>query len=539
MGNRGITFHLELHSLLRDIALNCWIIVLCILMAAMGCYVAGQTIWTPTYSCSATLIVRGSSNSSGYMASKSDKEKANMLATVLVQPTLKAKAAESLGMDDFDGTLSAYVYENTNFLVLNVSADTPEKAFKLIDSVIHVCPEFVKLIYTDLVMTMLKNPVMPTKAVGGVTFSRELAIIGAAALAGLGAIVALSILRDTVKDEETFRREIDAELLGTIEHERKKSTLKEKIKRKKRGLLLYESRHHTTLHFTESFQKLAMRLVYIKRGEGHNVFAVNSVSENEGKSTVAANIALALASRGQRVLLLDADTKRPALAKLFSLEIPDNAEFNRYLSGEIELDDLHFHRYRKSTLYMGMNSHAHRDVPDAQRNERLHALVEKYRNSVDFIIFDTAPISADSYVTNLSTFVDETIVVVRTDAAYCAAVNDAILSIKEVGGKVCGCVLNDLWPEFSLLGQMGVDETGYYGHRYSYGLRGYDKYSKYKRNAYNKYEKYDRYSKYTKYGKYSKYGKYAAYGYGDGYGKYSELDNPFEENESNTQEGEK
>ena len=559
MENKGLTFHFEWHSLLRDVLVNFWIVVLCVAMAFMGCYIARRTFRKPEYSCSATVVVRGASNSSAFMATKTDKEKAAMLATVLAQPSLKQKAAESLGREVFDGTLAAGVYGTTNLLSLSVTADTPEDAFLLTEAVLAVCPDFVRLIYSDVVMTVLKNPAMPLKSIEGIPSSKMALIVLATAAVGLGAVILLSMLRDTVKDEDSFHREIDAELIGTIEHEQKTKSLKEAIKdrihKKKHGLILFNRRHRTSLHFSESFQKLAMRLSYLKRTEGHSVFAITSVAENEGKSTVTANIALALASRGHRVLLLDADTRRPALAKLLSLEMPKASEFNRYISGEITLEELKFHRYRKSSLYLGLNSHSHRDLPDAVRNERLRALVELYRNAVDFILFDTAPLSADSYVTNLCGFVDETILVVRTDAAYTAAVNDAVLSIREVGGKLCGCVLNDVWPEFSLLGQMGADESGYYNRRHYYGLRGYDRYSKYnkygygkygKYGKYDKYDKYDKYSKYEKYNKYSKYeryskyekydryGRYAAYSYGDGYGKYGEMANPFEDDEKET-----
>ena len=82
--------------------------------------------------------------------------------------------------------------------------------------------------------------------------------------------------------------------------------------------------------------------------------------------------------------------------------------------------------------------------------------------------------------------VDYTILVVRTDTAYTSDVNDAVATIKEVGGHMGGCILNDVYPEFNLFSMAGISETGF-----KYGLR-YGRYN----------------NKYGGYGKYGKYGRY-------------------------------
>lgn len=73
--------------------------------------------------------------------------------------------------------------------------------------------------------------------------------------------------------------------------------------------------------------------------------------------------------------------------------------------------------------------------------------------------------------------------VVRSDVASVAAVNDAVTVIENVGGSVAGCLLNDVYPDFSPLGLRGLDEGGSYYGRY------YGRYGHYGR--YGKYEAYD------------------------------------------------
>jgi hypothetical protein len=81
---------------------------------------------------------------------------------------------------------------------------------------------------------------------------------------------------------------------------------------------------------------------------------------------------------------------------------------------------------------------------------------------------------------------DQTILVVRTDTAFSSDINDAVATIKEVGGHMAGCILNDTYPDFNLFAMAGTGESGF-----RYGTR-YGKYSRYG-NKYGKYGKYGRY----------------------------------------------
>ena len=94
-------------------------------------------------------------------------------------------------------------------------------------------------------------------------------------------------------------------------------SLKDRLKKKKKGLLIGSS-SYISLNFTESFNKIAAKIEYNKRENGDMVYAISSVTENEGKSTCAANIAIALANRGNKVILIDFDCKKPALYKIFN-----------------------------------------------------------------------------------------------------------------------------------------------------------------------------------------------------------------------------
>ena len=166
-------------------------------------------------------------------------------------------------------------------------------------------------------------------------------------------IVLFSLMRETVKEEKGFTDKIDAELVGVVSHEKAHLSRKEKLEKKKRALLVNDA--YSSLRFTEDYQKLATKLEYMQKKKDKKVFAVTSVAENEGKSTVAANLALALSGRGYSVALIDLDVRKPSMYKIFDFNQEIKNEFSDVLSNKIPMSKLTFYRHKKSNLIIAFN----------------------------------------------------------------------------------------------------------------------------------------------------------------------------------------
>ena len=141
--------------------------------------------------------------------------------------------------------------------------------------------------------------------------TEDAGLFGAAAVAG--AIVLLSVLRFTVKTREGGKRSLDGRILEVIPYERKNKTVRGVLKKLNKSILI--SSALVSMSFCEAVRKTATRLDHHMQRREQKVLIVTSVSENEGKSSVAANLALALAEKGRKVLLIDVDLKKPALYK--------------------------------------------------------------------------------------------------------------------------------------------------------------------------------------------------------------------------------
>lgn len=478
---------IEIHSLLKDVIRNIWVVILSGLIGFMGFYVVTHSAYDPVYTASATLVVNATSSGTGsYAALSTSKEKANILVNIFTEPSIREAAAEYLEIESFDGNVSASVLESTNFIELRVTSDHPEKSYNLLNAVINSHHKVSNKIFRNAGVSVIRMPSMPSAPSNRIDEGNRNLVIVACMTISLAIILALSLMRNTVKKESDFTDKVDSKNIGTITHEDKKMTLQEIKQKKKKGLLIH-SNAYISLRFTENFHKIAAKLEHIKNHSGDKVFAITSVAENEGKSTCAANIAVSLADRGNKVVLLDFDFKKPALFKIFGEEANEENELSDLLGNKISVNDFAFRTFKKTSLFLAINTKPDIEYHSYVENGSIPELIDKLKKDFDFIIIDTAPLSLDSTVTDIIQKVDKTVMVVRTDTVNVDAINDHIATISKISANLAGCILNDVYLNVLPFSFTGNDESGRYS-RYGYG----------------------RYSHYGHYGHYGKLRKHKA-----------------------------
>lgn len=473
---------IEIYSILRDLIKNAWAIFMAALIGLMGIYVATRSIYTPEYTASATLVVNAKSSTSGtYSLFNISVEMSHVISRVIVEPAVQEKAAALLKQDSFDGQLTAKVIQDTNFMALSVTSDSPQKAYELLVAVIDAYPQVSESVFDNVVIRTLSMPEVPHSPSNRITTGNRILIAGACAVLVAGLIVVFSLLRDTVKDEEDFKNKLEAKLIGSVPHEKKQFSIKERLQGKNKALLIHNNAF-ISLNFVENYHKIAAKIEHINHRKGSKVFAVTSVAENEGKSTTAANIAISLADRGHKVILVDADCRKPAIYKIFEKKHSEKSELGNLLGKKIKAGEFRLKRYKQSPLYLAINTNPYPEYGDWIENGEFRRVIKGFEAQVDYVIIDTAPIVVDAFVTDIVKMVDQTILVVRTDTAFSSDINDAVSTIKEVGGHMAGCILNDAYPEFSFFSMSGINESGFrYGTQYGkYGSK-YGKYGKYSR----------------------------------------------------------
>ena len=450
------------------------------LIAVMLTQAAIQTLYQPEYTSSATVAV--SVKNGNYTSVLSNLTLSSEVADVftrMFESNMFGTVAESqLGVDSLPGTLSASVLPETNLLVLQVTADAPADAFRTLSLLLENYDTVSEYVFQNVILKKLDGPSVPAVPSNPVDSGR---ILKRAFAAGSGAMVllllALALLADTVQSTSAVHRKLDVPLFGVLHHEEKNKTLRSRLKRVNRGILL--TMPTASFHFTEEVYKLGTKLSYAAQNGGQKVILLTSVLENEGKSTVAANLALAMAQSGKKVLLLDADFHKAAQYKLFGHE-PEE-ELAEVIRGTRPYRPEYL---EKENLYALFSKTASGDAAELIGSAGMESLLTKARAEMDIIILDSPPAAMFSDVEALADLTDLSVLVVRQDCASARQINDAADMLNGCRAKLLGCIFNDV-RSMPLSNDHHSYGYGYgygYGYRYGYGY-GYGQSGRYSKHG--------------------------------------------------------
>jgi capsular exopolysaccharide synthesis family protein len=194
----------------------------------------------------------------------------------------------------------------------------------------------------------------------------------------------------------------------------------------------------------ESFRALRNRLKYILAEQDMRMFLITSSAVQEGKSFVSLNLAITMAQYGHKVLLVDADMRRPTLHRSF--DVPNNGISNVIIDG----DDVT--QYILETEIPNLSILPAGPLPLAEttpvvsseifEDPRIRDMFSLLRISYDYVILDTPPILAVTDVMALTSMVPGVLFVVSAGDMQRADVVSAKNMIESTGVKMLGAVLN-------------------------------------------------------------------------------------------------
>ena len=196
------------------------------------------------------------------------------------------------------------------------------------------------------------------------------------------------------------------------------------------------------------------------------------MTEGEGKSTIAANTALTLASNSGSVLFIDLDLRRPVQSDIFNVKPGKNSSFGDLLVSDADPGEILDSAVvdPSSGMEMLLSSRSYTDTIDLLASPLLEEVIALARTRFDFIVIDSPPLGyfADSEV--LSDLADGTLLVIRQNIVPAPEINDAIDSLKACKADFLGCILNDMQHLSRQLKYGYGYNYGYgYGSKYGYG----------------------------------------------------------------------
>lgn len=450
--------------LIRDVIKQWTAILLIALAVGVGAFILTDMQYEPQYQSKVTFVVTSRGGSTNvYNNLSSTTEMAAVFSELINSSIMRKSILEEMGTGSFDGTISAVAVPETNLLNMTVTASDPRTAFLVAQAIVDHHESVTYQVVDNVSLEVLngaevaRTPINRADASGAM---KKMGILAGAAACALFAV--LSFMRDTVRSGREVRKKLACNYLGEIPHEEKYKTLRARIRRRKTGILV--TNPVTSFRFVETMRKLAHRVE--QHMDGGKVLMVTSLRENEGKSTVTANLALTMA-RKKKVLLVDCDLRKPSCATLMETK-PAQFGTQAVLTDYSRLPDA-LVRYKKTQLYMILEKRGYTNSGDLLSSGNMTRLLEWARREFDYVILDLPPMNVVTDSETVANVADAALLVVRQNVSKASAINHAIGDLEGGRARLLGCVLNGVRSTVLTSGQ---------GYRYgSYG--GYNHYGSY------------------------------------------------------------
>lgn len=246
-----------------------------------------------------------------------------------------------------------------------------------------------------------------------------------------GIALGLEMLDTSVRTPQDIVRHLEVALLGFIPH-----TDDEEVNIQRVETAVRDTPNSMV---AEAFHQIRTNLQFSAPAERQRAVLITSPRPSDGKTTVACNLALALSQGGRRVLLVDANFRRPGIHRVFTEAKPEG--LSNLLIGEGSLETVVAQTAAPHLDVLGSGPTPPNPV-DLLGSEHCQAFLREATSRYDQVIIDTSPILLASDAAVLGPLVDGVIVVVRAKKNSRGAAQRACGLLSGVGAHVFGAVLN-------------------------------------------------------------------------------------------------
>ena len=332
---------------------------------------------------------------------------------------------------------------STVIVEVTVTDGSAERSATLADAVISSLSDVVERIAPEDELgnpTVVATTVAPAEVPAGPASPNVPLVLAAGLVVGLLAGLGLAWLRESldtrVRDAEVLAELTDLPLVGSIPAWPESA-----------GRVVVAAAPYSPA--AESFRQLRTNLQFLRVAEGGtpgdrrgaHVLAVTSSLSGEGKSTVSANLATTLAETGARVLLVDADLRRPAVARVLGIE--GGVGLTTVLAGEADVDDV-VQEWGGSGLAVLPSGAVPPNPAELLSSPAMRRLVSELRTRYEYVVVDTPPVLPVADASVLSRVVDGMVVVANARRVRRRQLTQGLGDLSRVSAHVLGVVLNQV-----------------------------------------------------------------------------------------------
>ena len=254
---------------------------------------------------------------------------------------------------------------------------------------------------------------------------------GLGVLAGLVLGAAIAIVREmldmSVRNPQTASTLLNAPVIGVIDYD---------PETKKNPLLIGDTALSVR---AESFRQLRTNLQFIDATRSADVLLLTSSVPDEGKSLTSANLAISFVEFGDRVLLIEADLRRPSLWSYFGVE--RDVGLTNVLVGQMELSEA-IQPWGNDGLFILPSGSLPPNPAELLGSRAMVDVIAELRPAFDKIIIDTPPLLPVTDAALCSAAADGVVLIIRTGKTHRSQVTSAVNALNQVNARMLGSILN-------------------------------------------------------------------------------------------------
>lgn len=423
----------------KGLIMHFWLIIL--IASVIGCFLGGiisRINYQPEYQMTQAFTIEIKSHPNANKATIGEAQLSKTVPALLSSETFMEHMAPIIKEAGAKGKFKVTSLETSNIFYITCIARNNNDAQIIINEIREHYTDLADYVIGQSEMKFLAPPSYNRLPINAPHYT----ISAVAGLVAGGLIVCiifllLSLLSNTVTSAENMEDTINTKCLATIKrvYHKKRSDQKEESKSR-----LFVTDEKTDFYYKKSISTLSANVHQACQKNSFKSILVTSTVSGEGKSTIALNLALDLADKGQRVVLVDCDLRSPSIAKY--LGITDSTPS---LSNAIEKYDFNqsIAKTNNPNLYFCGNTKNDNQNFNEINDKNIKGLINYLKSSFDYIIIDTAPVGFLGDAISISNAVDCFLYVISYNGVNKYNILRCISTLNETNSNMLGFVLNN------------------------------------------------------------------------------------------------